>query len=185
MAGREASREKLTKRVRDNSSEASKGSSEKRNRVDTQQPADSRKKTPSKKSSQPPPSRPIDIEEGEDMSLALEVQAAALAFMKKLGSKSAAHFLEEQRDAQGLNSASDDDDEDPSQRKKMKSKPKKSREELQLESEKNLRRQQILEAKRARQVEREQREIEAAESRKKAEKRKGKLFADNDDMWDD
>ncbi|CUE64802.1 Hypothetical protein, putative [Bodo saltans] len=177
MAGREASREKLTKRVRDNSFEARKGSSEKRNRVDTQHPADSRKKTPSKKSSQPPPSRPIDIEEGEDMSLALEVQAAALAFMKKL--------LEEQRDAQGLNSASDDDDEDPSQRKKKKSKPKKSREELQLESEKNLRRQQILEAKRARQVEREQREIEAAESRKKAEKRKGKLFADNDDMWDD
>jgi hypothetical protein len=127
---------------------------------------------------------PLDIEEGEDMELALEVQAAALAFMKKLGSKSSAKFLEEQRDAQGVGSGSDDGDGEERHKAKAK-KNRKSREELQQESERNLRYQQSLEAKRIRQAEREQREVEAAESRKKAEKRKGKLFADNDDMWDD
>jgi hypothetical protein len=171
-----------SKRLRERQSDANEVTKPRR-RLDGQ-PEHRDKKQSRKSRASAATTAPLDIEEGEDMELALEVQAAALAFMKKLGSKSSAKFLEEQREAQGVGSGSDDGDEEEGHKAKVK-KNRKSKEELRQESEKNLRYQQSLEAKRIRQVEREQRELEAAESRKKAEKRKGKLFADNDDMWDD
>lgn len=127
---------------------------------------------------------PLDLEEGEDVALALEVHAKAAAFMKALGRKSSAAFLMEQRDAQGLGSDSENENEAVSVVKSKQLK-KKSKETLQKESERNLKHQRALEAKRVRQAEREQRAVQDEEEKKLAERKRGKLFADNDDMWDD